>query len=177
MEPIEPRKTEAAAPTEPPPPSVTAEVARLKAEADARAMERQKTLLANQERQRLTDLAADAEKSLAEQRKLAEPQAVSLMDRIGAEGQKAPDPVPAKPPISGLVVGRVVHVLDKGQLKAAIVAQVHDDAEGDITVRVQEPSGPTRAWRLPWSGAYQSLAEGCWQWMFDGQAGRYRPSV
>lgn len=173
MEPIEPRVTAATAPTEPPnappdlkaPPTMPPELRAATPDGD----------FAKQLQSRM-DYESKLRAEQQSRQKLAE-QAVSLMDTIGAEGQKAPEPVPAKPPISGLVVGRVVHVLDKGQLKAGIVAQVHDDAEGDITVRVQEPSGPTRAWRLPWSGAYQSLAEGCWQWMFDGQAGRYRPSV
>lgn len=73
-------------------------------------------------------------------------------------------------PIAGLKPGRIVHTLDGGVLKAGIVAQVHDDVSGEITIRVQEPSGPTRPVRLQWAGAGAELAEGTWQWMYDGQA-------
>lgn len=75
-----------------------------------------------------------------------------------------------KTTIEGLKPGRIVHTLDNGQVKACIVAQVHDDQTGDITVRVQEPVGETRAVRMPWAGAGVPLAEGTWQWMYDGQA-------
>jgi hypothetical protein len=72
--------------------------------------------------------------------------------------------------IEGLKPGRIVHTLDNGQIKACIVAQVHDDETGDITVRVVEPEGEMRAARFPWAGKSVPIAEGTWQWMYEGQA-------
>lgn len=84
---------------------------------------------------------------------------------------------PALPgPIPGLVIGRIVHVVRGGKLKAAIVADVHDAVRGDITAVVFEPVlgiAPQHPAQLSFAGQGAPPSEGQWAWMFDGQGTRH----
>jgi hypothetical protein len=89
-----------------------------------------------------------------------------------------PDAVPSAPPIDGLKVGRIVHVVTGGKTRAAIVAEVYDAGTGDIGVVVFEPVAPLRQQRLVFAGKGELAVEDkTWSWMFEGQATRYAPQV
>lgn len=89
-----------------------------------------------------------------------EPKALTELPPDLSSVEKPPAPRPAP------TLGRVVHVLTGGKLKAGIVAEVPEDGEhGQCAVYVLEPKAPARVIHVTYAGDGQPPSdETTWAW-------------